>query len=130
MSNAGVTLLHSPLDGECRYCAKLVGDANQDEPCDGAAPLRRALWTIAHDCNGWARELARHTLEMGEEAAPTPPSEESSPCAHERVRDLNRRDVQCIACGRVMDGASFYGVTENDPGDPNMGAGGNVWGDR
>jgi hypothetical protein len=67
-------------------------------------------------------------------AAPSPPSpapaRESSPCAHERVRDLNRRDVQCIACGRIMDGASFYGVTENDPGDSNMGAGGNVWGDR
>jgi hypothetical protein len=67
MSNAGVTLLHDPADGECRYCAKLVGKANQGEPCDGAAPLRRALWTIAHDCDGWARELARTTLGLGEE---------------------------------------------------------------
>jgi hypothetical protein len=92
MSNAGVTLLHDPVDGECRYCAKLVGEANQNEPCDGAAPLRKALWTIAHDCNGWARELARTTLGMGEEA---PDSRSSVPRSTEG--EPTRDDVASAA---------------------------------
>jgi hypothetical protein len=67
MSNAGVTLLHDPQDGECRYCAKLVGEANQDEACGGAAPLRKALQAIAHDsaCHD-TRAVARYALGMGE----------------------------------------------------------------
>ena len=75
MSDAGVTLLHDPVDGECRYCAKLVGETNEGEPCDGAKPLRKALLAIAHDsrCPD-TRAVARYALGLGEDA---PMSEES-----------------------------------------------------